>query len=90
MTDVETMIKAQSLPRIPRLLTPEIRNWKTTPDYYLRKSGGLNFLVRCNYDVKHIDRLPLFYKNIPTFFNELKNLYTHNGMQDNYNYGPIQ
>ena len=82
MTDVETMIKALTLAWIPRLLTPEIRNWKTIPDYYLRKLGGLNFLLRCNYDVKYIDGLPLFYQNILTFFNELKNLYSCEGIQD--------
>ena len=31
------MIKALRLAWIPRLLTPEIRNWKKIPDYYLRK-----------------------------------------------------
>ena len=63
MTDVEIMIKALRLAWIPRLLTPEIRNWKTIPDYYLRKTGGLNFLLRCNYDVKYIDRVsPCFTK----------------------------
>ena len=82
MTDVETMIKALRLAWIPRLLTPEIRNWKTIPDYYLRKLGGLNFLLRCNYDVKYIDGLPLFYQNILTFFNELKSLYSCEGIQD--------
>ena len=82
MTDVETMIKALTLAWIPRLLTPEIRNWKTIPDYYLRKFGGLNFLLRCNYDVKYIDGLPLFYRNMLTFFDELKNLYSYDGMQD--------
>ena len=78
MTDVETMIKALRLAWIPRLLTPEIRNWKTIPDYYLRKFGGLNFLLRCNYD----NYLPLFYRNMLTFFDELKNLYSYDGMQD--------
>jgi len=60
MTDVETMIKALRPAWIPRLLTPEIRNRKKIPDYYLRKTGGLKFLLRCNYDVKYIDGLPLF------------------------------
>ena len=77
------MIKALRLAWIPRLLTPEIRKWKTIPDYYLRKIGGLNFLLRCNYDVKYIDSgFPLFYKDVLTFFNELKNLYSYDGMQD--------
>ena len=85
MTDVEIMVKALRLAWIPRLLPPEIRKWQTTPDYYLhvRKTGGLNFLLRCNYDVTYIDSgLPLYYKDILTFFNELKNLYSYDGMQD--------
>jgi len=60
MTDVETMMKVLRPAWIPRLLTPEIRNRKTIPDYYLRKTGGFNFPLRCNYDVKYIDGLPLF------------------------------
>jgi len=59
-----------------------MRNWKTITDYYLNKTGGLNFLLRCNYDVKHTDDLPLFYKDILTFFTELKNLYSYDSMQD--------
>ena len=82
MTDVEIMIKALRLAWIPRLLTPEIRNWKAIPDFYLSKTGGLNFLLRCNYDVKYIDGLPLFYKDILTFFSKLKNLYSYDGTQD--------
>ena len=82
MTDVETMIKALRLAWIPRLLTPEKRNWKTIPDHYLRKFGGLNFLLRCIYDVKYIEGLPLFCKNMLTFFDESKSLYSYDGMQD--------
>ena len=81
MTDIETMVKDLRLAWIPRLLTPEISNWKTIPNYYLSKIGG--FLLRCNYDVKYIDSgLHLFYKDILTFFNELKKLYSYDGMQD--------
>ena len=75
------MIKALRLAWIPRLLTPEMRYWKAIPDYYLNKTGGLNFLLRCNYDVKYTDGLPLSYKDILTFFTELKNLYSHDSMQ---------
>ena len=82
MTDVEIMIKALRLAWIPRLLTPEMRNWKAIPDFNLSKTGGLNLLLRCNYDVKYIDGLPLFYKDILTFFSELKNLYSYDGTQD--------
>ena len=39
-------------------------------------------IIRCNYDVKYIDGLPLFYKDILTFFSELKDLYCYYRMQD--------
>ena len=41
----------------------------------------MNFSLRCNYDVKYLDGLPLFYKNMLTFFDELKNRYSYDGMQ---------
>jgi len=66
---------------MPRILTSEIRNWKIIPDHYQRKTGGLNILLRCNYEVKYIDGLPLFYKDILTFFTEVKNLYSYDGME---------
>ena len=42
----------------------------------------MNFPLRCNYDVKYLDGLPLFYKNMLTFFDELKNRYSYDGMED--------
>ena len=57
---------------IPRLLTQGKKNWKTVPDYYLGKLGGLNFLLRCNYDVKYLQGLPAVYKDILAHFKELK------------------
>ena len=74
MVDIDIMFKALKLAWIPRLLTPGNQNWKTVPDYYLRKFGGLNFLLRCNYDAKYIKSIPLFYRNIPVYFNELKTI----------------
>ena len=48
MVDIDIMFKALKLAWIPRLLTPGNQNWKTVLDYYIRKFGGLNFLLRCN------------------------------------------
>ena len=42
----------------------------------------MNFLLRCDYDVTYIEGLPLFCKDILSFFNKLKNLYGYDGMQD--------
>ena len=50
MADIDTMFKALKLAWFPRLLIPGNQSWKTVPDYYLRKFGGLNFSLRCNYD----------------------------------------
>ena len=64
MVDIDIMFKALKLAWSPRLLIPGNQNWKTVPDYHLRKFGGLNFLLRCNYDAKYIKSIPLFQRNI--------------------------
>ena len=43
MIGVQTMIKALWLAWIPRLFAPGKKNWKTIPDYYLGRYGGLSF-----------------------------------------------
>ena len=40
-----------------------------------RGGGALNFLLRCNYDPKHVPQLPIFYRNMLEFFKELKTIY---------------
>ena len=44
--------------------------------------GGLNVLLRCNYNVKYFDQLPFFYKTILESFSELKTLYGYDQLQD--------
>ena len=82
MVDIEIMFKALKLAWIPKLLSPGNPNWKTIPDYYLKRVGGLNFLLRCNYDEKQLTSLPVFYRNILKYFRELKTLYKHNQDQN--------
>jgi len=82
MVDINIMFKVLKLAWIPRLLIPRHQNWKTVPDYYLGKFGGLNFLLRCNYDAKYINSIPLFYQNMLVDFNELKTLYNFDQAQD--------
>ena len=84
MVDTEIMFKALKLAWIPRLLLTENPKWKTVPDYYLKGVGGLNFLLRCNYDEKYLSSLPMFYGNILKCFRELKTLYNHNQDQNNF------
>ena len=43
-------------------------------NHFFRKMGGLDFILRCNYDAKYFNQLPVFYKNILDSFNELKTL----------------
>lgn len=77
MIDVEIMIKVLRLVWISRFFVSGRKNWKIVLDYYLGKYGGLSFFLRCNYDIKYIDGLLLFYKDILKFFNELKILYNY-------------
>ena len=44
--------------------------------------GGLNFLLRCNFDTKYLKNLPIFYRNILGYFRDLKSLYGSNQAQD--------
>ena len=82
MTDISLMFKSLKLAWIPRLLCAGKKNWCTVPDHYFRKMGGLNFLLRCNYNVKYFDQLPVFYKTILKSFSELKTLYGYDQLQD--------
>ena len=75
MTDVDLMFKALRLAWIPRLMNSGYKNWCSVPNYYFRKQGGLNFLLKCNYDTKYFPQLPVFYKNILRSLHELKILY---------------
>ena len=48
----------------------------------LQKNGGLNFLLRYNYDTKYLKHLPIFHRNILEYFRDLKSLYGSNQAQD--------
>ena len=61
MPNLDLMLKALRLAWLPRLLNPTKQNWKSIPDHFFRKLGGLNFLLRCNYDPRYLDpKLPIF------------------------------
>ena len=49
---------------------------------FLQK-GGLNFLLRCNYNTKYLDhKLSAFYKDILSYFTELKSQYKYEQGQE--------
>ena len=82
MVDTDVMFEALKLAWIPGLLTPGNLNWKTIPDYYPRRVGGLNFLLRCNYVAKYLASLPVFYGNILKYSRELKTMFYLNQVQN--------
>ena len=75
---IETMAKSLKLAWISRFLqsipTRDDELWKVIPNHFLDKYGGLNFLLRCNYDKNFLDKmcLPHFYKWILLHFLEFK------------------
>ena len=73
MIDFEIVLKALKLAWILRLIrTSDNSNWCIIPKHYFRRKGGLNVLLKCNYDTNYLNDLPIFYKKILVFFNELK------------------
>ena len=44
------------------------------PNYYLSEYGGLQFLLKCNYNAESINKcLPNFYRELLQYFQEFKN-----------------
>lgn len=57
---MEVLAKSFKLAWISRLLADEqicSESWKSIPNHFFGKYGGLNFLLRCNYDKKFLERL---------------------------------
>ena len=78
--NIELMSKSLKLAWIARLLKKEQpweAAWKTIPNYFLNKYGGLNFLLKYNYNEKFLRQihLPHFYKSMLQHFLELKVAY---------------
>ena len=80
MPDLECMIKALRMAWIPRLLKEGHQNWKTLPDHFFKRYGGLEFILSCIYNVKFFENLPNFYKDIVLYFSELQTLYNHDNV----------
>ena len=70
----ETMVKCLRLAWISRFLTNSNDSWKAIPNYYFSSYGGLQFLLRCNYNVNYVTKdLPSFYCELLQYFQEFKN-----------------
>ena len=82
MVDIELTIRSLRLAWIQRLIFGNKGNWKNVPDHFFKKHGGLNFLLRCNYDTKYLGHFPEFYRDILIAFDEIKTLYNYDQGND--------
>ena len=77
--NVRTTIKALRLSWIGRLLSESNDAWKAIPNAYFNKYGGLQFLLKCNYDTKKLDNnISPFYSELLDYFSELRDQYRDN------------
>jgi len=60
MTNIGLMLKSLNLAWIARLLATGKRSWCTVPNLFFRKMGGLDFILRYNYNAKYFNQLPVF------------------------------
>ena len=84
---IYVLSKSLKLTWIFRLLSDEHKSgesWKTIPNYIFEKYGGLNFILRCNYDKKFVNQieLPQLYKLILLYFLELKESFPNQSGQE--------
>ena len=80
MPNIELISKSLKLAWITRLLKKEQpweQAWKAIPNHFLNNYGGLNFLLKCNYNEKFLGQtnLPQFYKSMLQHFLDLKVAY---------------
>ena len=85
--NIEILFKSLNLAWISRLLTIDSHSsetWKSIPNHFFEKFGGLSFLLHCNYDNKLLEKseLPPFYRQILSNFLELKTLYRSDHLSD--------
>lgn len=68
------MVKLLRLAWISSLLGDTDDSWKVIPNSYLSEYRGLQFLLKCNNNAESINiGLPNFYRELPRYFQELKN-----------------
>ena len=83
----DVMAKSLRLASISRLLSNDeewSQVWKAIPNHFFDMYGGLNFLLRCNYDSRFLKQtgMPQFYQVMLQCFHELKSSYETDLGQD--------
>ena len=69
------MVKSLRLAWISKFLSDTNDSWKAIPNYYFSDYGGLQFLLKCNYNVNFINKnIPIFYRELLHYFCEIKNI----------------
>ena len=67
------MVNSIRLAWISRLLQDTDDSSKVIPNYYLTEYGGLQFLLKCNFNTESINKcLPNFYRELLQCFQEFK------------------
>ena len=82
--NISITVKALRLSWIGRLLGKNSSTdaWKAIPNAFFEKYGGLNFLLKCNYNTKKLDKsVLLFYLEMLDYFKELHQVLVN---QDSY------
>ena len=68
------VVKSLRLTWISRFLSNSRDSWKATPNHNLSTHGGLQFLLKCNYNAACVNNnLPTFYRELLQYFQEFKN-----------------
>ena len=67
--DVDCKNKAPSLPWVYRIIKG--KGWDDIISEYLDPMGGLNFLLKCNYDTNYLKCIPKFYRNLLDYILEI-------------------
>ena len=69
------MVKSLRLAWISKFLSDTNDSWKAIPNYYFSDYGGLQFVLKCNYNVNLINKnIPIFYRELLHYFCEIKNI----------------
>ena len=74
--NVRTTVKTLRLSWIGRFLSESNEAWKAIPNAYFNRYGGIQFLLKCNYNTKKLDNnISPFHLELLDYFSELRDQY---------------